>query len=116
METRANYVLIGAFTLAAVVGAFLFVMWIAGYATPGGHRTFQVVFNGSVSGLSNGANVLFNGMLATYPSVKSGRLRGLAVSSAPLSARSRCSGPTWTPSAAMNSRSVTPMKPNTVRR
>ena len=28
------------------------------------------------------ANVLFNGMLATYPSVKGGRLRGLAVSSA----------------------------------
>jgi phospholipid/cholesterol/gamma-HCH transport system substrate-binding protein len=62
METRANYVLIGAFTLAAVVGAFLFVMWIAGYATPGGHRKVQVVFNGSVSGLSNGANVLFNGI------------------------------------------------------
>ena len=62
METRANYVLIGAFTLAAVVGAFLFVMWIAGYGAPGGHRTFQVVFNGSVSGLSNGANVLFNGI------------------------------------------------------
>jgi phospholipid/cholesterol/gamma-HCH transport system substrate-binding protein len=62
METRANYVLIGAFTLAAVVGAFLFIMWIAGYGTPGGHRTFQVVFNGSVSGLSNGANVLFNGI------------------------------------------------------
>jgi phospholipid/cholesterol/gamma-HCH transport system substrate-binding protein len=62
METRANYVLIGAFTLAAVVGAFLFVMWIAGYATPGGHKTYQVVFNGSVSGLSNGANVLFNGI------------------------------------------------------
>src|SRR5271163_3361654 len=62
METRANYVVIGAFTLAAVVGAFLFVMWIAGYATPGGHRTYQVVFNGSVSGLSNGANVLFNGI------------------------------------------------------
>jgi phospholipid/cholesterol/gamma-HCH transport system substrate-binding protein len=62
METRANYLVIGAFTLAAVVGAFLFVMWIAGYGTPGGHRAFQVVFNGSVSGLSNGANVLFNGI------------------------------------------------------
>jgi phospholipid/cholesterol/gamma-HCH transport system substrate-binding protein len=62
METRANYVLIGAFTLAAVVGAFLFVMWIAGYGTAGGHRTFQVVFNGSVAGLSNGANVSFNGI------------------------------------------------------
>jgi phospholipid/cholesterol/gamma-HCH transport system substrate-binding protein len=62
METRANYVVIGAFTMAAVVAAFLFVMWIAGYTTPGGHRLFQVVFNGSVSGLSNGANVNFNGI------------------------------------------------------
>ena len=41
METRANYVLIGAFTLAAVVGAFLFVMWIAGYGSAGGHRPFR---------------------------------------------------------------------------
>ena len=62
METRANYVLIGAFTLAAVVGAFLFVMWISGYGTPGRHRTYQVVFKGSVSGLSAGANVTFNGI------------------------------------------------------
>src|SRR3984885_12849321 len=62
METRANYVLIGAFTLAAVVGAFLFVMWIAGYGSAGSHKTFQVVFNGSVAGLSAGANVSFNGI------------------------------------------------------
>jgi phospholipid/cholesterol/gamma-HCH transport system substrate-binding protein len=62
METRANYVLIGAFTLAAVVGAFLFIMWISGYGAPGGHRTYQVVFRGSVSGLSAGANVSFNGI------------------------------------------------------
>jgi phospholipid/cholesterol/gamma-HCH transport system substrate-binding protein len=62
METRANYVLIGAFTLAAVIGAFLFVMWIAGYGAAGGHRSYQVVFNGSVAGLSNGANVSFNGI------------------------------------------------------
>jgi phospholipid/cholesterol/gamma-HCH transport system substrate-binding protein len=62
METRANYVLIGAFTLAAVVGAFLFVMWIAGYGSSGSHRSFQVVFSGSVAGLSTGANVSFNGI------------------------------------------------------
>ena len=62
METRANYVLIGAFTLAAVIGAFLFIMWIAGYGAAGGHRSYQVVFNGSVAGLSNGANVSFNGI------------------------------------------------------
>ena len=62
METRANYVLIGAFTLAAVVGAFLFIMWIAGYGAAGGHRGYQVVFSGSVAGLSTGANVSFNGI------------------------------------------------------
>jgi phospholipid/cholesterol/gamma-HCH transport system substrate-binding protein len=62
METRANYVLIGAFTLAAVVGAFLFIMWIAGYGSSGSHRTFEVVFKGSVAGLSAGANVSFNGI------------------------------------------------------
>ena len=62
METRANYVLIGAFTLAAVVGVFLFIMWIAGYGSAGGHRSYQVVFNGSVAGLSTGANVSFNGI------------------------------------------------------
>ena len=32
--------------------------------------------------IAGNANVLFNGMLATYPSVKGGRLRGLAVSGA----------------------------------
>jgi tripartite-type tricarboxylate transporter receptor subunit TctC len=32
--------------------------------------------------IAGNANVLFNGMLATYPAVKGGRLRGLAVSSA----------------------------------
>jgi phospholipid/cholesterol/gamma-HCH transport system substrate-binding protein len=62
METRANFVLIGAFTVAAIVGAFLFVMWIAGYGTPGGRVRYQVIFNGSVSGLTEGALVLFNGL------------------------------------------------------
>src|SRR5208282_6327822 len=62
METRANFILIGAFTLGAVVAAFLFVMWIVGYGATGTHRRFQVIFNGSVSGLSAGATVLFNGL------------------------------------------------------
>ena len=62
METRANFALIGAFTLAAIIGAFLFLMWIVGYGTGSGHRHYQVVFNGSVNGLSTGSNVLFNGL------------------------------------------------------
>jgi phospholipid/cholesterol/gamma-HCH transport system substrate-binding protein len=62
METKANFVLIGAFTLGVVVAAFLFVMWIAGYGAAGIHRPYQLVFSGSVSGLSEGALVLFNGL------------------------------------------------------
>ncbi len=61
METRANFVLIGAFTLAAVAGAFALIMWIVGLGGTA-HRHYQVVFNGSVSGLSVGGNVLFNGL------------------------------------------------------
>ena len=30
METRANYVLIGAFTLAVVLAGFGFVLWFSG--------------------------------------------------------------------------------------
>ncbi len=62
METRANFVVIGAFTLGVVIAGFLFVMWIAGYGAAGTHRRYQIVFNGSVSGLSEGALVLFNGL------------------------------------------------------
>ncbi len=63
METRANFVLIGAFTLAAVIGAFA-VPHVDRRLRDGQrpHRHYQVVFNGSVSGLSAGSNVLFNGL------------------------------------------------------
>jgi phospholipid/cholesterol/gamma-HCH transport system substrate-binding protein len=62
METRANFILIGAFTLGAVVAAFLFVMWIVNYGATGTHRRYQVIFNGSVTGLSAGSTVRFNGL------------------------------------------------------
>ena len=62
METRANYVLIGAFTLAAVVGAFLFVMWIAGYGRRAATGLTRLSSTARSPGLSNGANVSFNGI------------------------------------------------------
>jgi phospholipid/cholesterol/gamma-HCH transport system substrate-binding protein len=62
METRANFILIGAFTLGAVVAAFLFIMWIVNYGATGTHRRYQVIFNGSVTGLSAGSTVRFNGL------------------------------------------------------
>ncbi|WP_294532403.1 MlaD family protein [uncultured Rhodoblastus sp.] len=62
METRANYALIGLFTLAVIVGAFLFVFWFKGTGGKVTLTTYQVHFAGSVSGLSNGNSVLFNGL------------------------------------------------------
>jgi phospholipid/cholesterol/gamma-HCH transport system substrate-binding protein len=62
METKANYVLIGAFTLAVIVGAFMFVLWFSGASKTAEHKTYRIVFTGSVSGLSRGSSVLFNGL------------------------------------------------------
>jgi phospholipid/cholesterol/gamma-HCH transport system substrate-binding protein len=62
METRANYALIGAFTLAVIAAAFGFVLWFSGGEKPGGRTTYKIVFTGSVSGLSVGGWVLFNGV------------------------------------------------------
>jgi phospholipid/cholesterol/gamma-HCH transport system substrate-binding protein len=62
METRANYALIGAFTLAVVTAAFLFVFWFSGNDRGGGRVGYQIVFQGSVTGMSRGSPVTFNGI------------------------------------------------------
>lgn len=62
METRANYALIGAFTLAVIAAGFLFVWWFTGAGKSDDRKTYQVLFNGSVSGLTRGSSVLFNGL------------------------------------------------------
>jgi phospholipid/cholesterol/gamma-HCH transport system substrate-binding protein len=62
METRANYVLIGLFTLAVIVGAFGFIYWFNTIGGVGERATYRIVFDGSVSGLRTGASVLFNGI------------------------------------------------------
>jgi phospholipid/cholesterol/gamma-HCH transport system substrate-binding protein len=62
METRANYALIGVFTLAVIAAAFGFVLWFSGAEKPGGRKTYKIIFTGSISGLSEGGVVLFNGL------------------------------------------------------
>ena len=62
METRANYVIIGLFTLAVVFGVFGFVYWFQNIGGTAERATYSVVFDGSVSGLRTGATVLFNGI------------------------------------------------------
>ena len=62
METRANYIVTGLFTLAVIVGAFGFIYWFQNSGGGGERAVYRVVFAGSVSGLRTGAPVLFDGV------------------------------------------------------
>ena len=62
METRAPFVIIGAFVLAAIVAVFGFVYWLNNTAGLGARATYHVQFDGPVPGLLVGAAVLFNGI------------------------------------------------------
>lgn len=62
METKANYIITGLFTLAVILGVFGFVYWVQTIGGGGDRATYRVVFAGSVSGLQTGAAVLFDGM------------------------------------------------------
>jgi phospholipid/cholesterol/gamma-HCH transport system substrate-binding protein len=62
METRAPYVVVGAFVLAAIVAVFGFVYWLNNTGGLGPRATYHVQFDGSVPGLLIGAAVLFNGI------------------------------------------------------
>ncbi len=62
METRANFVLIGAFTLAVIAAAFGFVMWFQSLHTTKTRTPLRVIFEGPAAGLRNGGSVNFNGI------------------------------------------------------
>ncbi len=62
METRANYTIIGAFTLLVLGAAFGFVYWFARPQVSDERALYEIVYNGSVAGLRQGNNVLFNGI------------------------------------------------------
>lgn len=62
METRANHVLIGAFTLAVCLFAVLFALWIAKYTSEKAYGEYDVVFQEAVTGLSTGSQVLYSGI------------------------------------------------------
>ncbi len=62
METRANYVIVGIFTLTAILAAFAFVYWSAAIGEKGETVMLRVRIPGSASGLGRGSFVLFNGV------------------------------------------------------
>jgi phospholipid/cholesterol/gamma-HCH transport system substrate-binding protein len=62
METRANYVLIGAFTIIIASALLLFGLWAAKYSSERTWQEYQVVFREAVTGLSVGSPVQYNGI------------------------------------------------------
>ena len=62
METRANYVLIGAFTLVTAAALLLFGLWAAKYSSERTWQQYQIVFREAVTGLSVGSPVQYNGI------------------------------------------------------
>jgi len=62
METRANHVLIGAFTIGVFVLAILFALWAAKYTTEKSFEEYDVVFQEAVTGLTVGSPVLYSGI------------------------------------------------------
>lgn len=62
MERRANYIMIGLFTFAAIAAAFAFVFWIHHTSDKKTGVAYRVIFDGAVSGLRVGSSVLFNGI------------------------------------------------------
>jgi phospholipid/cholesterol/gamma-HCH transport system substrate-binding protein len=62
METRANFVLIGSFTLAVIAAAFGFVLWFQSLHATKLRSPLRIVFEGPASGLRNGGSVNFNGI------------------------------------------------------
>ncbi|GAC1541906.1 MAG: hypothetical protein NVS2B4_20910 [Ramlibacter sp.] len=61
METRSNYVFVGAVTVALLVGVLLFIVWLAGLSNKA-TRCFDIYFAQGVGGLNKGSNVSFSGV------------------------------------------------------
>ena len=61
METRSNYVMVGAVTLAMLAGLLLFTVWIAGLSNKQ-TKCYDIYFAQGVSGLNKGSNVSFTGV------------------------------------------------------
>ncbi|MDK1489566.1 MlaD family protein [Sinorhizobium sp. 7-81] len=72
METKANYAIVGFFTVFVIAAAFGFVYWMSQYGRSGEMVELVVNIPGSANGLSVGSPVRFNG-------INVGTVRNLAI-------------------------------------
>ncbi|MEO1199315.1 MAG: MlaD family protein [Pseudomonadota bacterium] len=62
MELRSNPFLVGLFTLAVIAAGVVFVFWMDRYGAADGYVGYRIVFSDDVTGLGQGAPVMFNGI------------------------------------------------------
>ena len=62
METKANYVAVGAFVLACMLGLVITLLWLAGIQYSQEFAYYQTNFTGPVTGLGKGTTVRYNGI------------------------------------------------------
>ena len=62
METRANHVLIGLFTIIIAILAVLFALWAANWTSNRNWDQYDIIFTEAVTGLSTGGIVQYNGI------------------------------------------------------
>jgi phospholipid/cholesterol/gamma-HCH transport system substrate-binding protein len=60
METRSNYVMVGAVTVALLIGTLLFIVWLAGLSGKS-QKCYDIYFP-AVGGIAKGSNVSFSGV------------------------------------------------------
>ena len=62
METKANHVLIGLFTIIVSLLTVFFALWAANYNSNKNWDEYEVIFKEAVTGLGNGGIVQYNGI------------------------------------------------------
>jgi len=61
VETRSNYVMVGAVTVALLAATLLFIVWLAGLSNKA-TKCYDIYFAQGVGGLNKGSNVSFSGV------------------------------------------------------
>ena len=62
METRANYLMVGAFVLALMTGLTAFVIWFGKFQFDQQFKRYDILFSDSVTGLNLGSSVRYSGV------------------------------------------------------